>query len=137
MLLQAFSWFPDLIQPARNGSHAPSLLLKKACIRSWTRMACRWLTKRIPGFTELICNATSAHPPDNSHLCDTKSAATWLVAQLPKLCSASTSTFKLHLVLETGKLPHILAHVQSHVLANALLQPHLCCYTCHKPQALL
>ena len=78
----------------------------------WTVLACRWLIRRLPGFTHLVCDATYANDYgdyDDSlgTLCDAKSAAIWIVAQLPKLCSGSTSTFKLHLKLDSGMTPHI------------------------------
>ncbi len=90
-------------------------------------MACRWLTSRLPGFSRLICNAAYVHRADYSHLpaiCDTNSAASWLVAHLPKLCRASTSTFELHLTLDSGKTPTTPAHVQAHWLQDALLQTY-------------
>ncbi|CAL5218921.1 g667 [Coccomyxa viridis] len=57
----------------------------------------RWLTRRVPGVTHLICNATFAG--SESEVWAKTLGATWLVAQLPELCSASTATFKLHLTL--------------------------------------
>ncbi len=87
-------------------------------------MACRWLTRRLPGFIHVVCNAAYAHWADYTHqsaICDTTSAALWLVAHLPKLCRANTSNFELHLTLDSGKATTIPARPQALYLQDDIL----------------
>ena len=71
-------------------------------------MACRWLTKRLQGFTHLICNATFDGDPSERY--STTEAAQWLVAQLPELCRASMARFELHLILASGMALYSFLH---------------------------
>ncbi len=73
---------------------------------------CRWLTKRLSGFTHLICSMEASGcwvgRQCGSPRCRKKTGfmakkgAAWLVTQLPRLCKADVLKRELHLSLTFG-----------------------------------
>ena len=92
------------------------LLYTSGTSHGQTMRTCRWLFKRLPGFTSLICDTKCPflyHWLRNDVLVEDRTEAmeaiTWFVTQLPMIAKASAS--KMDLRITSGQSSHnILIH---------------------------
>ncbi len=104
------------------------------CWRFWVAHGlwgtCRWLSKRLPGFTQLICNTKHYWQPScyqsPEELARATDAAAWLLTQLPVFRIDCMTGSKLHVAISLG------ATFQSVPSPARSSQVVCCCHVVHR-----